>query len=308
MREFITLHLLDVTQLTSEQYQAFEKSLRLTHEHDHVESLLANTQTLLEGVEELLAIQVPCLHDKPGLDFFAEYKLSITGFMADGIQMGKKEGTMRPYRALLLHLTNFENFEPGRLKIEAYTAPMHQEFLRYLISMRDYHPNYISGICKNLTAYFNWCIRQGYKLHKEHAKISQKYIEPPRCVLTMDEVIQIMSVNVSKYNEYIRSLSVENRLGVPSWKTVERSRDSFAFACFTRLRYCDLFRLAENHILAGKEYDIIILHPTKAVTTRSIKIKKVVIPITEIPQTIREKYKGKHSTILPVPAATYRYL
>lgn len=301
LRDFLTLHLINVLQLDSQNYQAYEKTIRLQYDSTIAEALLSYTLKLLEGIETFTSSPIPCLHSAPQYDFFEEYDR----FMADGILMGKKEGTMRPYRALFQLLKKFDEIKPGRLIISEYTASVHQDFLRYLMSLRDYHPNYISGICKNLTAFFNWCVKQGYPLHKQHAKISQKYIEPPRCVLTLEEVTQIMSVNIFRYNDYVSKLSTEDRLGLPMWKTVERTRDCFVFACFTGLRYSDLSRLAESHIVDGKEYDLIILHPTKAVTTRSVKIKKVIIPLTDIPQAIRAKYKSQFTTILPVPAAGY---
>ncbi|PQA59820.1 site-specific integrase [Siphonobacter curvatus] len=301
LRDFLTLHLIDVLQFDSHNYQAYEKTIRLQYDITIAEALLSYTLQLLEGIETFVSTPIPCLHSAPQYDFFEEYDR----FMADGILMGKKDGTMRPYRALLKLLKKFDEIKPGTLIISEYTASVHQSFLRYLMSLRDYHPNYISGICKNLTAFFNWCIKQGYPLHKQHAKISQKYIEPPRCVLTMEEVTQIMGVNVFRYNDYVAALNPEDRLGIPMWKTVEKTRDSFVFACFTGLRYSDLSRLSESHIVDGKDYDLIILHPTKAVTTRSVKIKKVVIPLTDIPQSIRNKYKNRHSTIVPVPAASY---
>jgi site-specific recombinase XerD len=220
--------------------------------------------------------------DKPKqkLSFLEVFEL----FKADRKATGFSAGTIKAYQKMYNHLESYER-EVGVIPLDGFDQKRWQHFVIQRTSVRDYHPNTIASWVKYLKAFFNWAKASKYELG-EHATLTKSEIESDIIHLTMDEVLKIMNV--------------------PLPPNLGRIRDSFVFACFTGLRYEDLQKMEKSNVIdvtsnEVESYKALSFYPSKSLSSKAKKIRKLEVPLVKVAQEIVEKYwEQLGNQLLPV--------
>lgn len=239
-----------------------------------------------------------------GVDTKSKSKKSIETlskeFLAFKESEGLKGSSMRTHRATHDHFRKF--CSSRKLVIDGYTNDEHTRFVAYLKRKRDYHPNYLGIIAKNLKVFFRWVEGQGIKLAENHAKMKQTFVEPKKQVLSKEEVMLIANLTEQKFEDWKKiKMEGEGFEQIPFWNGAERSRDVFFFQCMTGLRHSDLIRMTKDNIVMIETGPALMFSPQKSTSYRN-KVKTVFVSIIPAAQKIIEKYEGKCVGLLPVPA------
>ena len=167
----------------------------------------------------------------------------------------------------------------GKLSVSDYTVDSHARFLRYLTDDLQLHPNSVANTNKHLRAFFNWCRLRTIQLHPQHATIKTEWSESERIYLTLDELKQLETAELSI--------------------AMARVRDAFLFQCYTGLRYAELSRLDHSHIEQRSGYRVLTFIAEKSVSVRARRAKRVEVPILPGAEMILTRYAGDYR-LLPV--------
>ncbi len=195
-------------------------------------------------------------------------------------QRGYKPNTLKKYNSTLNHFREYHK-EREPVDIEAYTLQVHNTFLVFLAEGYDFHPNTIASMVKNLKVFFKFCREEkGINLHADYLKLRAAYIEPEKIFLTEEELDKIMGLEMNH--------------------KLSKVRDAFLFACYTGLRYSDLFNLSTNHIVDKGPYKVINIMPQKTMSTQKKLNKRVEIVLVPQALEIIERYQGRSIKSLPV--------
>ncbi len=136
---------------------------------------------------------------------------------------------------------------------------------------------------KNLRAFFNWCLREGYIQTSPFMKFKfEKELYGVPYYLTTEEIQQIFNMDLS---------------GTPE---LERQRDVFIFHCCIGCRVGDLLRLTRDHIING----IVEYIPTKTISKNPMPVR---VPLNETARAILEKYEDYSETKLLPFISAQRY-
>lgn len=134
-----------------------------------------------------------------------------------------------------------------------------------------YQNDTINRNMKNFRWFLKWAVEKGYHSDLSFMNNRIKYKTPKRPViyLTWDELMKVMDLDLGKRPE------------------LERTRDMFAFCCFTSLRYSDLVNLSWGDV--GED----------AITVTTIKtVDAITIDLNDHSRRIIEKYR-KAETVDP---------
>ncbi|AXE16255.1 hypothetical protein DR864_28075 [Runella rosea] len=205
---------------------------------------------------------------------------------------GLKPASIRAHKATMEHFLDFIKTKAKNLTLDTYPDETHQRFLAYLRSKRDYHPNYLGAIHKNLKVFFRFCTENGAKLAVNHARLKRIYIPPKREFLTQEELKKWIALDETAWNVWLESLS-GGKDHIPEWQYIEKTRDAFFFQALTGLRHSDLFRLTEDHLLelegGAKALRFV---PQKTTSVKNRSTRQVTIGLIPPALAILEKYKG----------------
>ncbi len=195
-------------------------------------------------------------------------------------QRGYKPNTLKKYNSTLNHFREYHK-EREPVDIEAYTLQVHNTFLMFLSEGYDFHPNTIASMVKNLKVFFKFCREEkGITLHPDYLKLRAAYIEPEKIFLTAQEL--------------------QNIAGLELYYKLSKVRDAFLFACYTGLRYSDLFNLSANNIVDKGSYKVINIMPQKTMSTQKKLNKRIEIVLLPQALEIIERYQGRSIKSLPV--------
>jgi integrase/recombinase XerD len=196
---------------------------------------------------------------------------------------GYKEGALVAMKTTLARLQWFEA-TGVKLTITGYTGDVHNKLLEYLTS-RGLQPPSIANTCKHLITFFKYCVDPlKLQLHPHHAKITKETFASDRIYLNERDLTKLETVALPPH--------------------LDRVRDAFLFQCYTSLRYTDLWRLRSHHVEQRDGYKVICFIPDKSVSRKSIKIKRLEIPLLDGALRVLARYPddGTDSTyrLLPV--------
>lgn len=216
---------------------------------------------------------------------------------------GLKSASIRAHNATKDHFLEFISKKEKNVGLDTYVDEVHQRFLTFLRSKRDYHPNYIGAIHKNLKVFFSYCAENGGKLSPNHARLKRIYIPPKREFLTQEELKKWMGLTKETYDAWYMKVSggKGGYSNLPTWEYAEKTRDAFTFQALTGLRHSDLFRLTPDHITdlegGGKGLKFI---PQKTTSVRNKATRSVTVGLIAPALEIVKKYEGG-LFVIPVP-------
>ena len=189
---------------------------------------------------------------------------------------GAKESSIKHYAITRNHMRTWSR----KLDVSEYTDIVHNDYIDYLRSLRDYHPNHLDNQGRNLKTFFFWGRDNGiFKLSERHARLVKNYIEPERIWLTDSDILKISEVVLSE--------------------SLDRVRDTFLFGCYTGLRHSDLFRLTPEHIIDKGDYKVISIVPQKSITFKR-GTNRIQIPLIPEAEALIGKYKQYSLKSLPI--------
>lgn len=228
-------------------------------------------------------------------------------FMEAKRMEGLKPASIRSHKATMEHFLEFHKKEAKSLTIDTYHDEAHQRFIHFLKSKKDYHPNYIGVIHKNLKTFFAFCAANGVKLSAKHARMKRIYIAPKREFLTQEELKKWMALDKPAWQMWIdgQRNNDEYFCSIPVWDVFERTKDIFTFQAMTGLRHSDLFRLTTDHVITLENGSKALRFYPQKTTSVKIKPKPVVVGLIPAALSILEKYAtpkpSQAHVLLPVP-------
>jgi site-specific recombinase XerD len=189
--------------------------------------------------------------------------------------------TVRGYKTCFkwfeLYISNLPNAET--LSINDLDIDFFVRYERFLLSQGTLSKNYINKLMRIVKVFFNYIYFNGWSSKKVDFRISTKYINPHRPIISFETINQLMTIKLDtdKLNE---------------------TRDLFLFQIFCGTAYVDLKNLTSESvkIIEGRMW--LILNRRKTGTEQKIVM---------LPQAaeIIEKYKNhhyclKHNQLLPI--------
>jgi site-specific recombinase XerD len=115
------------------------------------------------------------------------------------------------------------------------------QFEKYLLTVKKMNKNSTHKVLKHSRRMFNYAFNNGWIDTKPEIWINVKYVNPPRPLLTIEEIKSLKSLNLGSDIRLIESL------------------DSFIFQIFTGLSYQEVKSLRNSHIknIDGRSWIII---------------------------------------------------
>lgn len=202
---------------------------------------------------------------------FFEY---FEDFINSAKMKGKKYNTIRNYISKRNHLLAFQTYSSIKLDAETYDLRIHDKLLEYLIYEVEQAPNSVFSVVKNLKVFLKFLAdERSVKLHPDVAKIQASYVSVEKMFLTWEEI--------------------EKLRAAPLRENLDKVRDVYLFACYTGLRYSDVWKLNPVHLVDRGGYKVISLVQTKTG-------KRIEIALNSLALAILKKYEGQYVNCLPV--------
>ncbi len=203
-----------------------------------------------------------------------ETEFDFFQFIEDFIEKQKPQKAKRTiisYVATQKMLLEFQKWRKAKITFEAIDMDFYDEFVNYLIEVKQYAKNTVGSFIKELKVFMNEATERG---------INKNLVFRSRKFKTLEEDIETIYLNEDEITTlYGMDLSTNHKL--------DKVRDLFVFACYTGLRISDLRRLTKTNL---KENYI------------QIKTKKtgenVYIPYHDTVREIIAKYDGEIPPII----------
>lgn len=255
-------------QEANEQLELLTDKLRKAYrDARNADTLITNEslRTALIGPAKFVPVRV----DLPSL--FASY--------LESRQSELRPSTLKSMRNTLSRLRRYADVIGG-LRIDNYTNEVHSDLVSAMLE--DMGPTSVGVVSKHLITFFVYCRDTLHlKLHTRHATIKKESVPSDRVYLTQADLQKIETVALPPH--------------------LDKVRDAFLFQCYTGLRYADLWKLQARHIEERDGYRVLCIIPEKSVSRRTVKIKRVEIPLLEGAERILTRYDNPTAyRLLPV--------
>lgn len=244
-------------QEANEQLELLTDKLRKAY-RDAKNADLAVTNDLLRTAILGPTKSVPVRVDLPSL--FESY--------LDSRQSELKQSTLKSMRNTLARLRRYSTVVGG-LRVDNYTNEVHADLVSAMLD--DMGPTSVGVVSKHLITFFAYCRNTLHmKLHTHHATIKKESVPSDRIYLYESDLEKLESIALPQH--------------------LDKVRDAFLFQCYTGLRYADLWKLQARHIEQRDGYRVICIVPEKSVSRRTVKIKRVEIPLLDGAERILLRY------------------
>ena len=230
--------------------------------HDIYRTLMNDKQvptlkSIKHGLDEVFKVPLQNSSPKDFMGFIENYIANTT----------KSTSTKKNYNQTFRLLKEFQEDNRCALTFDSIDIDFYEKFTAYL-AKGDYYLNTIGTVIKNLKVFLNEAFEQG--LNKNVAFKSKRFKkiqeESESIYLTQEEITKIYKLDLSGKDELCKA------------------RDLFVIGCYTGLRFSDLDKLNEKHII-DKGTKIKIL------TQKTGEL--VIIPLHTYILEILKRYKGK---------------
>jgi site-specific recombinase XerD len=153
-------------------------------------------------------------------------------------------GTYKGYKSSIKSLHEYskgKSEESDDTGIEQMDKEFFYQFEKYLLTVKKMNKNSTHKVLKHSRRMFNYAFNNGWIDTKPEIWINVKYVNPPRPLLTIEEIKSLKSLNLGSDIRLIESL------------------DSFIFQIFTGLSYQEVKSLRNSHIknIDGRSWIII---------------------------------------------------
>lgn len=203
-----------------------------------------------------------------GRDFFSVWDEFIN---KQSVAKEWSTGMVRRFDILRMHLKIMD--KQRRISFYDIDDHFYDRFIEYH-HQQGFRKSYAARNLELFRWFMNWVTFNGYNLNMAYKNFKPPKSEPESDegkYLTADELMKLVKLNTNN----------------PVLETV---KDIFCFGCLTGLRYADLIRLGEEHVIDGKLMYI-----------RAKPIINLEIPLVDIAIKILNKYRhGTNGQIFPV--------
>jgi len=173
--------------------------------------------------------------------------------------------------------TSLQTNKVGFRKRKQYWSRFYRLFSDYLYSS-GYFDNYVSNIFKVIRGFLHYVnIEYGWL---DHQFLLHSYARPekiPVIALSLEQLRFLL------FDENLRKILKANQLKV---------LDIFLFGCITTLRFSDLFRANQKHLIKENEKTWLVMHSLKTGTKSRLLLPPVAL-------TILSKYRLRNGRLLP---------
>jgi len=163
----------------------------------------------------------------------SDNKNELIDFISDYINQNsltRVKGSLSVYKALLRHLTGFNEIRKIQLNLSAIDIHYLRQFQSYLIDKTSLNNTTIAKQLSTLKTILNYAKSYGYTVSENYRDFKIKRDELEVVALNQEELELIYNFDFSKSKKY------------------ESARDLFCFSCATGLRYSDIKQLKREHI------------------------------------------------------------
>jgi site-specific recombinase XerD len=166
-----------------------------------------------------------------GLNYvIKEYKNDLLEKKKNGLLTN---GTCKGYNSSMKSLANFLQAQYGKsnnLEISDINKEFIYKFEKYLIGVKKMNKNSTHKVLKNTRMMFNSAYNNGWIASNPDFSFNVRYINPPRPLLTMDEIKSLMSIDFSAIPRLAETL------------------DCFIFQVFSGISYNEIKSLQSTHL------------------------------------------------------------
>ncbi|WP_336517548.1 site-specific integrase [Pollutibacter soli] len=189
------------------------------------------------------------------------------------INSNRKPGTKRQLRQAIRNLKEFKSYSKRILHFESIDLDFYDDYVKYLIEVKQYGTNTIGTLIKNLKLFMNEAVDR---------KLTNNVQYRNRRFKTMEE---------SSENIYLTTNDIQRiyAIDLQTLPRLERVRDSFIIACYTGLRFSDLKQLKTENLI--DDWSKIRIKTEKTG-------ELVIIPLHSYVKEILKKYDGSPPQIL----------
>jgi len=179
--------------------------------------------------------------------------------------------TIIGYNTVRNFLKDFQDSTNCKLSMQEFDISTFDSLKSYAFEERGVLNNYFAKITNVLKRFLSWTYDRQYHTNLVFKKFSAPEDQIEVVFLTIDELFKL-------YNHSFES------------SKLEKVRDSFCFACFTGLRFSDLYNLKSSNIF--EDYIKLNVKKTKEIDH--------IIPLNKYSKDILNKYKSTQYE--PIPA------
>ena len=192
-------------------------------------------------------------------------------------------GTYKGYKSSIKSLHEYSmgiSDESNDIGIDQMDKEFFYQFEKYLLTVKKMNKNSTHKVLKHSRRMFNYAFNNGWIDSKPEIWINVKYINPPRPLLTIEEI------------KILKTLDLGSNI------KLQESLDSFIFQIFTGLSYQEVKSLRNSHIKTIDGRSWIIIKRKKTGNEQKLILLQDALHIIE-------RYKGneyclKSNQIIPV--------
>jgi len=198
-------------------------SLEINNELDRLLSLNQELYThyYMNNPDEILSD----LRKKDKVNFSKTYKYDFFDtfdLFLEYLKNNRAYSTYMRYNLLKNSFFNFAKHNNIKIEFENINQNFIDEYISYLINVRQNCNNTINKSIENVVVFFNWSKARGYHDNNSYNRLSKtKTFVNDIIFLNDDELLRIESLDLSNN------------------KPLEKARDLFIFACYTGQRFSD---------------------------------------------------------------------
>lgn len=174
----------------------------------------------------------------------------------------KALGTIKKYKTLLNHLTDFQQRKRYSISFEKIDTRFYEDFTAFFINDLGLVNNSVAKYIKTLKTFLQWATEREYNKNNSFKKFKTRERDADIIYLTEIELFRLYELDLSKNF------------------TLEKVRDVFCFGCFTGLRYSDILRVNKDNVRGGE------INFLSEKTTEILNI-----PLNKFSETILKKHK-----------------
>lgn len=152
-------------------------------------------------------------------------------------------GTFKCYRASINSLIEYANLNRvgvSEIELKTMDKQYFYEFEKFLLTIKKMNKSSTHKVLKHTRRIFTYAYNNGWIQSKPEIWFNVKYVNPPRPLLTMDEIKSLLCLNLNE-------------------KYLQETLDCFLFQVFSGLSYRELKTLNTTHLkhINGRDWIII---------------------------------------------------